>query len=108
MTQESERLLKDHKRTNARKLTNLESRLDAQADLMMRKLDELLTSNNQDNRSDTSESTNGFRKSKYTESLPPPPPPPKPEANFESKERRNREVMGSANKVRLDEYSLAR
>ena len=53
MTQEIERLLNDHGRTNAQTMTNLESRLDEKADLMMRNLDERLTSYNRAHSSDT-------------------------------------------------------
>ena len=38
MTREIERLLNDHDSTYARNIINLESRMDAKADLMMRKL----------------------------------------------------------------------
>ena len=46
MTRENRRLLTDHDNTYAQTMTNLEKRLDAKADLMMRKLDELLSSSN--------------------------------------------------------------
>ena len=49
MPREIERLLNDHDSTYAQTMTNLEKRLDAKADLMMRKLDELFSSNNQEN-----------------------------------------------------------
>ena len=41
MTREIKRLLNDHESTCAQAMFNLESRLDAMAELMMRKLDEL-------------------------------------------------------------------
>ena len=51
MIRELEQLLNDHDNTYAQTMTSLEKRLDAKADLMMRKLDELLSSNNQENQS---------------------------------------------------------
>ena len=63
MTREIERLLKDHDSTYAHKMTSLENRLDAKADLMMRKLDGILKGNNQENRccpmEDSRQATNG-------------------------------------------------
>ena len=50
MTREIERLLKDHDNTYSHTMTSLEKSLVAKADLMMRKLDELLSSINRENR----------------------------------------------------------
>ena len=50
MTREIERLLNDRDKTYAHTMTNLEKRLDAKADLMMRKLDEILSGSNGENR----------------------------------------------------------
>ena len=50
MTRDIERLLNDHDNTYAHKMTSLEKRLDAKADLMMRKLDEILNGSNGENR----------------------------------------------------------
>ena len=50
MTREIERLLNDHDKTYAHTMTNLVKRLDAKADIMMRKLDEILSSGNRENR----------------------------------------------------------
>ena len=49
MTREIERLLNDHDNTYAHTMTSLEKRLDAKADLMMRKLDEIMNSGNLEN-----------------------------------------------------------
>ena len=46
MTREIERLLNDHDNTYAHTMTSLEKRLDAQSDLMMRKLDKILNGSN--------------------------------------------------------------
>ena len=46
MTREIEQFLNDHDNTYAHTLTSRERRLDAKADLMMRKLDESLSSGN--------------------------------------------------------------
>ena len=51
MTREIERLLNDHYNTYAHTITSLEKRLDAKADLMMRKLYEILRGSNRENRS---------------------------------------------------------
>ena len=50
MTREIERLLNDRDNTYAHTMTNLKKRLDAEADLMMRKLDEILSGSNRENR----------------------------------------------------------
>ena len=50
MTREIEQLLNDHDNPYAQTMTNLEKRLDAKADLMMRKLDEILSGSNRENR----------------------------------------------------------
>ena len=50
-TREIERLLKDHDDTYPQTIANLEKRLDAKADLMMRKLDDFLSRSNQENHS---------------------------------------------------------
>ena len=50
MKREFERLLNDHDSTYAHTMINLEERLDAKADLMMRNLDEILSGSNRDNR----------------------------------------------------------
>ena len=55
MTREIERLLNDHDNTYAHTMTSLEKRLDAKSDLMMRKLDEILNGNNQEERSNPRE-----------------------------------------------------
>ena len=50
MTREIERLLNDLDNTYAHTMTSLEKMLDAKTNLMMRKLDELLSSCNLENR----------------------------------------------------------
>ena len=55
MTREIERLLNDHDNTYAHTMTNLEVRLDAKSDLMMRKLDEILNGSNREERSNPRE-----------------------------------------------------
>ena len=50
MTREIEPLLNDHDNTYAHTMTNLEKRLDAKADFMMRKIDEILSGSNRENR----------------------------------------------------------
>ena len=50
MTREIEWLLNDHDNTYAHTMTSLEKRLDAKADRMMRKLDEISSSGNRENR----------------------------------------------------------
>ena len=83
-TQKNERLLNHHDRTNA-KTENFKFSLHAKAHLFMRKLDELLTSNNWTDRSDfndsTLEPTNGFQNSRLTEAR------RRPNAHFEPRER---------------------
>ena len=49
MTREIKRLLNDHDNTYAQTLTNLEKILDDKADLMMRKLGEILSGSNREN-----------------------------------------------------------
>ena len=49
MTREIERLLNDHDATYAHTMTSLEKNLDAEADLMMRKLDEIWSVSNREN-----------------------------------------------------------
>ena len=51
MTREIERLLNDHDNTYAQMMTSLEKRLDAKSDLMMRKLDDILSGSNREERS---------------------------------------------------------
>ena len=46
MTREIERLLNDHDNTYAHTMTSLEKTLDAKTDLMMRKLDKILSGSN--------------------------------------------------------------
>ena len=61
MTRDNERLLSDNDNTYAHTMTSLEKRLDAKADLMMRKLDEILSSGNREDRhapTDDSRQTN--------------------------------------------------
>ena len=53
MTREIERLLNDHDNTYAHTITNLEKKLDAKSDLMMRKLDEFLNGSNRKERSNS-------------------------------------------------------
>ena len=48
MTREIERLLIDHDNTYAHTMTRLEKRLDVKSDLMMRKLDEILSESNRE------------------------------------------------------------
>ena len=64
MTREIERLLNDHDNIYAQTRTSLEKRLDANVDLMMRRLDELLSSSNQENHSgpkgNSRQATGGF------------------------------------------------
>ena len=55
MTREIERLLNDHDNTYAHTMTSLERRLDAKSDLMMRKLDEILSGSNREERSNPRE-----------------------------------------------------
>ena len=50
MTREIERLLNDHDNTYAHMMTSLEKRLDAKAELMIRKLDAFLSSGKRENR----------------------------------------------------------
>ena len=65
MTRAIERKLNDHDNTYARTMINLEERLDAKAVLMMRRLDELLSSSSYGNRSgpreNSRQATDGFR-----------------------------------------------
>ena len=65
MTREIERLLNDHDNTYAQTMTKLEKRLDAKADLMMRQLDDLMSSSNQENcsgpRENSWQAADGFR-----------------------------------------------
>ena len=49
-TREIEQLLNDHENSYAYTITSLDKRLDAKADLMMRMLDEILSSGNRENR----------------------------------------------------------
>ena len=49
MTREIERLLNDHDNSSAQTMKNSEKRLDAKADLMMRKLGEILSVCNREN-----------------------------------------------------------
>ena len=55
MTREIERLLNDHDNTYAHTMTSLEKRLDGKSDLMMRKLDEILSGGNREECSAPSE-----------------------------------------------------
>ena len=55
MTREIERLLNDHDNTYAHTMTSLEKRLDANSDLMMRKLDAILNGSNWEERSNPRE-----------------------------------------------------
>ena len=57
MTREIERLLNDYDNTYAHTMTSLEKRLDAKSDLMMRKLDEILSGSNREERSNPRESS---------------------------------------------------
>ena len=50
MTREIERLLNDHDNTYAHTMTGMEKRLDAKADLKMRKLDEILSGSSREKR----------------------------------------------------------
>ena len=50
MTREIERLLNYHDNTHAHTMTGLKKRLDTKADLMVWKLDEILSSGNRENR----------------------------------------------------------
>ena len=50
MTREIQRLLNDHDTTYGHTKTNLEKRLDAKTDLLMRKLDEILSGSNRQSR----------------------------------------------------------
>ena len=74
MTREIERLLNDHDNTNAHTMTSLEKRLDAKADLMMRKLDEILKGSNQENRcvpmEDSRQATDGSGAHRHVEAPP--------------------------------------
>ena len=71
MTQKIERLFNDHDNTYAQTMKNLERKIDAKADLVMRKLDELLSSSSQENRYGPSkksrQATEGFRAPRYAE-----------------------------------------
>ena len=49
----------EHGNTYAQMMNNLEKRLDAKADLMLRKVDELLSSSNQENSSSPRETCRG-------------------------------------------------
>ena len=51
MTRQIERLLNDHDNTYAHTMTSLEKTLDAKSDLMMRKLDEILSGCSREERS---------------------------------------------------------
>ena len=55
MTREIERLLNDHDSTYAHTMTSLEKRLDANSDLMMRLLDEILNGSSREERSNPRE-----------------------------------------------------
>ena len=85
MTLEIERLLKNHDNTYAQTMTNLKNRLDAKADLMIRKLVELLSSSNQESRSGPRENlrqtADAFRAPRHTEA------PPRLRTGFESNQR---------------------
>ena len=48
ITREIKRLMNDHDNTYAHTMTSLETRLDAKSDLMMRKLDEILSGSNRE------------------------------------------------------------
>ena len=65
VTREIERLLNAHDHTYALTMTSLEKRLDAKADLMMRKLDEVLSGSNREIRpapmKDLRQATDGSR-----------------------------------------------
>ena len=74
MTQEIERLLKNHDSTYTRTVTNLEKRLNATTDLILRKLDKLLSSSNQENHAGSRESSrqasDGFRVPRHAKGSP--------------------------------------
>ena len=71
MTRELEHLMNDPDTTYAQTMSTLESRLDAKADLMMPKLDELSSSNNRENQSNPRDNSrrpiDGLRASRHTE-----------------------------------------
>ena len=85
MTREIERLLNDHDSTYAQTMTNLEKRLDAKADLMIRKLDELFSISNQENdfgpRGNSRQATDRFRVPRHAEV------PPRLRTSFEPNHR---------------------
>ena len=68
-TGEIEGLLNDHDNSYAHTMTNLEKRLDAKADLIMRKLDEILSNSNRENRpapmEDSRQATDGSGAQSY-------------------------------------------
>ena len=85
MTREIERLLNDHDSTYSPMMTSLEKRLVAKADLMMRKLDEILKGSNGENRcgpmEDKRQATNGSVTHRHTEA------PPRSGTNFDPNHR---------------------
>ena len=94
MTRQIDRLLNDYKSSYAQTMTNLENRLVAKADLMMRKLDEFVRSN-RESRSGPVENlrqpTDRFRAPRDTKA------PPNSRTSFESNPReRSRAAPSSA------------
>ena len=88
MTREFERLLNDHDNTYAHTMTSLEKSLDAKADLMTRKLDEILSSGNRENRhapkEDSRQTTDGGGVRGHAGAQ------PRSRTSFESKNRERR------------------
>ena len=85
MTRGIERLLNDHDNTYAQMMTNLDNGLDAKVDLMMLKLDKILSSNNRESHPGAKESsrqpTDWFRAPRHKKA------PPRLRTRFESKQR---------------------
>ena len=86
MTRETERLLNDHGSTYAHTMTSLEKRLEAKADIMMRKHDEILKCSNQENccgpMEDSLQATNGSGTHCHAEA------PSRSKTSFESNHRK--------------------
>ena len=103
MRREIERLLNDHDNTYAHTMTNLEKRLDAKADRMMQKHDEILSGSNRENvpapMEDSRQATDGSGAHSYAGAQ------LRSRTSFESN---HRETKGSPVEDGLDESGRAR
>ena len=86
MTREIQRLINDHDNTYAQTMTSLEKRLDAKADRMKRKVDEILLGSYRESRSgpmeNTRQATDGSGTHRFAEA------PPRSTTSFEPKHRK--------------------